>query len=94
MKATGITDFRFHDTRHTAATRITRATGNLKVAQKLLGHTEIGTTARYAHVQHEDVLNGLKAVEAASKKETAELSPRKSPHSEVADGGQPIDKAI
>lgn len=54
----GIEDFRFHDLRHTSATRIMRASGNLKAAQKLLGHTDIRTTSRYAHVGMDD-LRGL-----------------------------------
>jgi integrase len=64
LKDAGITDFRFHDLRHTAATRVTRATGNLKIAQKLLGHTTIATTARYAHAAEDDVRNGLLAAES------------------------------
>ncbi len=59
-----IEDFRFHDIRHTAATRIVRASGNLKVAQKLLGHTDISATTRYAHVTKDDVLNALILVES------------------------------
>lgn len=58
----GVEDFRFHDTRHTAATRLVRATGNLKLAQRLLGHTEISTTSRYAHVTDADLRAGLEAV--------------------------------
>ncbi len=54
----GIENFRFHDLRHTSATRIIRASGNLKAAQKLLGHTDIRTTSRYAHVGMDD-LRGL-----------------------------------
>lgn len=61
---TGAADFRFHDTRHTAATRLTRATGNLKQVQRLLGHTELATTARYAHVTTEDLRAGLEAANA------------------------------
>lgn len=58
----GVSDFRFHDLRHTAATRITRAS-NLKVAQKLLGHTRIETTARYAHVGDDDIRRAMEDVE-------------------------------
>jgi integrase len=43
----GIEDFRFHDLRHTAATRVLRATGNLQLVQKMLGHKVIATTLRY-----------------------------------------------
>lgn len=56
----GALDMRFHDNRHTAATRLVRRTGNLKAAQKLLGHADISTTARfYAHVDMDDLRNLL-----------------------------------
>lgn len=64
--AAGIADFRLHDTRHTAATRLLRKTGNLRLVQKLLGHEDIATTTRYAHVTDEDLRNGLDAVEKAA----------------------------
>ena len=52
----GASDMRFHDNRHTAASRLIRQTGNLKAAQKLLGHADISTTARfYAHVDMDDL---------------------------------------
>ncbi|MBA1156888.1 tyrosine-type recombinase/integrase [Microvirga mediterraneensis] len=52
---TGVTDFRFHDNRHTAATRLLRSSGNLKLVQKLLRHEDIATTTKYAHVTDEDL---------------------------------------
>lgn len=55
LKEAGVSDFRFHDLRHTSATRIVRKTGNLKAAGKLLGHTDIRTTSRYAHVEMDDL---------------------------------------
>ena len=69
-----IVDFRFHDTRHTAATRLVRATGNLRLAQRLLGHTDIATTTKYAHVTHEDLRAGL---EAAATKTATQTPTRK-----------------
>jgi integrase len=62
----GVSDFRFHDTRHTAATRLVRATGNIRLAQRLLGHSDIATTTRYAHVTQDDLLLGMEASEAAA----------------------------
>lgn len=56
-----ITDFRFHDLRHTFATRTMRATGRLKEVSKLLGHTDIATTNRYAHVTMDDLRAALDA---------------------------------
>jgi integrase len=56
----GASDLRFHDNRHTAASRLIRRTGNLKAAQKLLGHADVSTTARYyAHVDMDDLRNLL-----------------------------------
>jgi len=60
-----VPNFKFHDTRHTAATRLVRATGSIKLAQKLLGHAKITTTTRYAHVTHEDLRQALEAVSTA-----------------------------
>lgn len=57
----GVTNFRFHDTRHTTATRVLRVS-NLRVAQKLLGHEDIKTTTKYAHAMVEDIRNGLDAI--------------------------------
>ena len=61
LEKAGITDLRFHDTRHTAGTRITKATGNLRVTQRTLGHKNIATTQRYAHVLLDDVAAGMQA---------------------------------
>jgi integrase len=59
LVAADIENFRFHDLRHTAATRIVRYTGNLKMAMRLLGHADISTTIRYAHVTDRDLRDAL-----------------------------------
>ena len=69
LKAAGIEDFRFHDTRHTAATRTLRASNNLKVVQTMLGHADITTTARYAHAMKDDVRAAMEAVESRNSPE-------------------------
>lgn len=68
LKATGITDARpAHDLRHHAATAVLRAPrGNLKTVQKLLGHENIASTARYAHADDDDVLDALRHVSATT----------------------------
>ncbi len=45
----GIKDFRFHDLRHTVATRLVEKGIDLLVVMDILGHTNIETTMRYAH---------------------------------------------
>lgn len=57
--AAGVQNFRFHDLRHTFATRLLRQTGNLKLVSRLLGHSSIDTTMRYAHVLDEDMRQAL-----------------------------------
>ncbi len=51
----GIADLRFHDQRHDAATDVLRKTGNLMVAGRLLGHADLSSTQRYAHVLDDDL---------------------------------------
>jgi integrase len=58
-KRAGVEGFRFHDYRHDLGTKVLRATGNLKLAQKALNHSSIRSTMRYAHVLDEDVAAGL-----------------------------------
>lgn len=45
----GIEDFRFHDLRHTAATRMADAGADAFTLMKILGHSDIRMTARYTH---------------------------------------------
>ncbi|HET9511825.1 MAG TPA: site-specific integrase [Sphingomonas sp.] len=64
LKAAEVDGFRFHDLRHTRGTRILRATGNLKAAQRALAHKSIKTTLRYAHATDDDVRQALDASES------------------------------
>lgn len=56
----GVKNFSFHDARHTSATRTLRKS-NLKVVQHLLGHADIATTVKYAHVTSDDLRGALEA---------------------------------
>ncbi|MBF9233972.1 tyrosine-type recombinase/integrase [Microvirga sp. BT350] len=51
--------YRWHDNRHTRATRLLRQNGNLKMVQRLLGHRKIETTVKYAHVTMDDLRQAL-----------------------------------
>ncbi|MBI4468109.1 MAG: site-specific integrase [Acidobacteria bacterium] len=48
-RAAGIAGLRFHDLRHTFATRLARSSGNIVDVAHVLGHAQISTTMRYAH---------------------------------------------
>ena len=45
----GINDFRFHDLRHTVATRLVEKGIDLRVVQEIMAHSTIVTTQRYMH---------------------------------------------
>lgn len=70
VPAAGVSNFRFHDTRHTAATRVLRKS-NLRVAQRLLGHADIATTTKYAHAQDDDLRAALEATSSPTRNPTA-----------------------
>jgi len=50
MRMAGITRFRFHDLRHTFASRLVMAGVPLFEVMKLMGHTSMDMTMRYAHL--------------------------------------------
>ena len=59
-----ITDFHFHDLRHTCATRMVQAGVDLYKVQRLLGHKSPIMTQRYAHHYPESLRDGVEALDA------------------------------
>jgi integrase len=53
LKRVGIKDFRFHDLRHSFASLSLSQGVDLYTVSKLLGHKNIATTTRYAHLELE-----------------------------------------
>lgn len=65
-RAIGLPQLRFHDLRHTAATRLLAASGNIKTVQRALGHADISTTLRYLASDTEDVRAAMEKVAKAA----------------------------
>lgn len=58
----GLKDVRIHDLRHTFASTAVSAGQGLPMIGKLLGHTQVQTTARYAHLAADPVRTAANAV--------------------------------
>jgi len=56
-KRAGLEDLRIHDLRHSFASFLVNGGRSLYEVQKLLGHTQIKTTQRYAHLSHDSLLS-------------------------------------
>ena len=59
----GLTDFKFHDLRHTYASWLVQNNVSIKVIQELLGHQDIKTTLIYTHIAKDDRFNAVKRLE-------------------------------
>ncbi len=89
-KAAGIADFRFHDLRHTAATRLADAGVNVVVIAEILGHGDIRTTKRYSHAMDEAK---REAVEKLAETGAASQNPVKNRGKEKRQARKPASNA-
>ena len=55
MKRAEIKEFTIHDFRHTCASRLIQNGLSLYEVASILGHTDVQTTQRYAHLESRDV---------------------------------------
>jgi len=65
LKKAKIEGFRFHDLRHSFASRLAQSGVDPYAIQRLLGHKTFTTTQRYAHHCSESLRVGIKALEAS-----------------------------
>jgi site-specific recombinase XerD len=72
VKKSGIDDFRFHDLRHTFATRLVQAGVDIYRVSHLLGHKDLKTTQRYAHHYPESLRSAVEALYVANLSQTAD----------------------
>jgi len=67
QKEVGIADVRIHDLRHTFASLLVSGGASLEMIGKLLGHSQMQTTQRYAHLMDSPLRAGVGAVASAFK---------------------------
>ena len=83
--AAQLTDFRLHDLRHSFASVGLAAGDSLPLIGKLLGHADVKTTARYAHLADDPLRAAATRISnriasALGAKPSAEVIPLKRPH--------------
>ena len=61
-KLANVKNLRFHDLRHTGATRMVDAGVPLPVVKQILNHANIQTTMRYAHTMREQEISAVEAL--------------------------------
>jgi len=78
LKKAGIKGFRFHDMRHTFASRLVQAGVSLKTVAQLLGHSSVVVTERYSHLAPSNLENAVEVLTSAGRNEVLTYSRRKS----------------
>lgn len=61
----GLPDVRMHDLRHSFASNLVNSGQSIYVVSKLLGHTQVKTTARYSHLSDATLLSAVDAAAMA-----------------------------
>jgi len=82
-----IPKIRFHDMRHTFATRLVRSGADLITVQQLLGHAKITMTARYAHSMADDKIAAVSKLDFAGSCSSPDPNRTPGPQMAVSETG-------
>ncbi len=66
VKRAGISDFRFHDLRHTFASWLANQAVDIRVIQVILGHKTLAMTMRYSHLSEKILQEAVKKIDVLS----------------------------
>ncbi len=76
LRQAGVENFRWHDLRHTFASRLVMAGVDLRTVQDLMGHKTIAMTLRYSHLAPEHLYAAVQKL-SETKTEAADLAAKK-----------------
>ncbi len=71
LREAKVKNLRWHDLRHTFASRLVEAGVHLSIVQKACGHSSHNTTTRYAHVNDSLVRNAMSNLNSSARPATA-----------------------
>jgi site-specific recombinase XerD len=74
-----IQNFRWHDLRHTFASRLVMAGANLRAVQTLLGHKRMETTLRYSHLGESHLRDAVELLAAKRTDTTTDTEKNQMP---------------
>ena len=66
-KKAGIENLRFHDLRHTVATRLVNAGVPLPTVKKVMTHSDIATTMRYVHTPEAELFKAMEVLNSCNE---------------------------
>ena len=85
-----IPKIRFHDLRHTFATRLVRSGADLIKVQQLLGHAKITMTARYAHSIADDKIAAVSKLDFGGSSSSPDPNRTPGPQMPVSETGAKV----
>jgi hypothetical protein len=86
VKTAGITDLRFHDLRHTAASRLVMAGVDLYTVKEILGHKTLVMTQRYSHLSPEHQRQAVERLVPAEPVDASATDPVTAPAASATGG--------